>query len=288
MKRQLKKVSGWLVRGLSFLLPQRTLFHIFRRLRRFHIWLTKQKAPTILLKAIDHIFYSLRPALVEGRLGSERFFIRLNDPCHYNHLLGVHEPPVVAWLDKTLRPGMHVADIGANIGFYTVKFARLVGPGGRVLSVEPDPGVADILEHNILVNKLANVDVVRAAAGDKLGTLRLGRAAASSWYTGVHYKQAAEWIEVPAYPLDLIVEERGLRPIHVVKIDVEGAETEVLQGMEELLREDRPVLLVELHDYEVSLREHPTLALLEKEGYSVDYLSNQHVIALPSKPRFKS
>jgi len=86
---------------------------------------------------------------------------------------------------------------------------------------------------------------------------------------------------VPAHTLDSLVEEHELDPVHLVKIDVEGAETAVLQGMQRILRQDRPIVLVELHDYNGEGSEHPALDQLRHAGYGLRYLTNQHIISFP-------
>ena len=279
MKQAIKTGSSAFIRGLSFLLPKVVLFRLFCGVRRFHIWLTERHAPVPLLKGIDHIFYSLRPALITTQIDGATFLVRLNDPCHYNPVIGVHEPPVVAWLKENVRPGMNAIDLGANIGSYTVLLANLVGPEGRVLSVEADTGVVQILRHNVEANRLAHVDVVNGAAHSSCGTLRLGRAAASSWYTGAYYRQASEWVDVPACTVDSLVADRQWVRVDLVKIDVEGNETAVLQGMNWVLRNFRPIVFVELHDYNDEGSAHPALDVLRDAGYDFSYLSPQHVIS---------
>lgn len=278
LKQAFKAITSRLIRAVSFLFPVGLLFRLFCRVRRFHVWLLRKSAPKFLLKGIDHLFYSLRPELVTAPYAEGKLVIRLNDPCHYNHILGVHEPRVAEWLRRSVKPGMNVIDVGANIGTYTLLFARLVGAGGRVMGVEADPQVAEILALNVRVNALDNVDVVRGAAHSEAGRLRLGRATASSWFTGVYYQQAAEWFEVAAYPLDALVRERGFVPVHLVKIDVEGAELAVLEGMREILARDRPVVLVELHNYNVQGPVHPALGKLRDAGYEGSFLTDEHVV----------
>ncbi len=285
MKGVVKSGSGATIKALSYLLPTGFLFSSFLLLRRFDLRLKRSAAPTAVLKAVDHLFYSLRPAAVETHLGDAKFFIRLNDPCHYDQLLGLHEPAVVEWLSTHVKSGMTVFDVGANIGFYTLLTARLVGALGRVVAVEADPGVVAILRQNIRFNALRNVHIVDGAAYRADCQVKLGRAVASSWYTGLYYGKAAEWIEVPAHTLDSVVRQLALQRVDIVKIDVEGAEGEVLQGMDRILREDRPRLLVEVHRFHAAGDVHPAIQHLKKAGYSVRYLTQDHVVADPVEIR---
>jgi FkbM family methyltransferase len=277
-----KSVSGWTIRYLSYLLPKILLFQAFLVVRRFHVRLSQARAPQILLKGIDHVFYSLRPAVLRTRLGDAEFLFRLNDPCHYNLILGAHEPAIVEWLARNVKGGMTVFDIGANVGFYTLLTARLVGDKGRVVSIEPDPQAVEILKQNIHANALTNVDVVQGAAYGKCGEVRLGCAPASSW-SGISYRNAVQWIEVLAYTVDALASRLKLGRVDFVKIDVEGAEREVLDGMVRVLREDRPIVLVELHDRILEAHDHPTLQQFRRAKYRVFYLTDQHIIAQPEE-----
>ncbi len=279
-KRFLKSLSGAAVRGFSYALPARFLFRSFLLARRFELRLRKAGSPRPLQKAVDHIFYSLRPALVRTTFRGRIFYVRLNDPFHYDLLLEDHEPAVTDWLARNLKPGMTIFDVGANIGSYALFLAGLVGEQGRVVALEADPDVARILEANVQANGLKAILPIQAAAFRESGEILLGRARASTGYSGLYYSQAAEWISVPACTLDALGEKLGLKRLDFVKIDVEGAECDVLEGMTSLLRTHRPVLLIELHPDSVpQVREIP--GRLRAEGYSVEALTPTHVVAHP-------
>jgi len=274
-KRVLKAASGRLLNALSYLLPTGALFRWVKLLRRAQIKLARANAPVLLQKVLDHCIYSLRPGLVEGTLHGLKFTIRLNDPCHYNLVLDVHEPEIAAWLRQNVHPGMKVLDVGANVGIYTLMMARLVGQSGKVIAVEADPETCQLLRKNVEENLLRWVDVVSGAAYDTCGRVKIGRAAASSWYSGLYYQNPAEWIEVSAFTVDSLLDSLGVDRVDVVKIDVEGAEGGVLRGMRKLLAVARPVVLVELHGQHGGA----ALEVLAQAGYAFDPLTEQHVVA---------
>ena len=145
-------------------------------------------------------------------------------------------------LHRLVRRGMRVADVGANIGYYALLFARAVGPEGAVLCCEPEPDNLVELERTLSWNGLANVRVLPVAVGDRDGEAFLAR--------GVNGRVSANGgppppgaVAVPLRRLDTLLPEG----VDLLKVDVEGYEGRVLDGAERLLREHRPVLVVELH-----------------------------------------
>jgi FkbM family methyltransferase len=160
-----------------------------------------------------------------------------------------------------LRPGAVVIDAGANIGYNTVFFAQRVGPQGRVIAVEPAGDNLEVLRRNVTSNALGNVSIAPVAAGRVRETrnfyLRGDISAVNSFYQESVYADVTGVVSVPVEPLDdLLTDEADL-----VKIDVEGAELDVLAGMTRLLRSPAIRLVVEWHPL-----------LQEKAGYAPDAL----------------
>jgi FkbM family methyltransferase len=150
-------------------------------------------------------------------------------------------------LRGTVRPGSVVVDVGANIGYNAVHAARLAGAGGRVIAVEPTPDNLAVLHANVAACGLANVAVEPVAAGRTRAFRELyvrgDTSAVNSLFSESCYAHVTSVLEVRVVPLDDLVTGTA----DVVKIDVEGAELEVLHGMTRLLREPRTVLIVEWH-----------------------------------------
>lgn len=160
-----------------------------------------------------------------------------------------------------LRPGAVVVDAGANIGYNTVFFARKVGDGGRVVAVEPADDNLKVLRDNVLRNRLTNVTIAPVAAGRVRETrsfyLRGDISAVNSFYQESVYANVTGVVSVPVEPLDDLISGEA----DLVKIDVEGAELDVLAGMTRLLRSPRIRLVVEWHPL-----------LQEKAGFSAEQL----------------
>jgi FkbM family methyltransferase len=149
--------------------------------------------------------------------------------------------------DRLVRSGATVVDVGANIGYNTVHAARLAGPRGRVVAVEPTPDNLEVLRRNVQAAELTNVVVEPVAAGRVPGVRELfvrgARSAVNSLFAESCYASVTDVLQVAVLPLDELVEGRA----DVVKIDVEGAELDVLEGMTRLLRVPPAALIVEWH-----------------------------------------
>ncbi len=153
-------------------------------------------------------------------------------------------------LAAALRTGGVFVDVGANLGW----FSLLIGahrPDARVWALEPVPDTAAELADNLAAANLPGVEVIRVAAGPRRGnavfTTHADNAYAhQSGLDGVRLGQAEVGrVTCEVVPLDELWAERGRPRVDAVKVDVEGAEADVLHGATALLRRDRPLLVVE-------------------------------------------
>ena len=175
----------------------------------------------------------------------------------------------------SIKPGMTVLEIGANIGFFTLLFSRLAGKTGRVIAFEPDPGNFRLLEKNVKVNDRGNVLCVRKAVSDKAGAERLFR---SEEHHGDHRTfdsaDGREAVEIEAVAID------GFLPpgstVDFIKMDIQGAEYSALAGMESTLRNSgRLAMLCEFSPGLIRRAGASPEALLAKlagHGFSLKYL----------------
>ena len=153
----------------------------------------------------------------------------------------------------SMRVNDTVWDIGANIGLYTLFASHNLAPTGRVVAFEPEPSTRALLQRNVTLNKSRNVTVLGYALDDTNSTKTLFRSASPN--PGTHslvrrtdYKLSRKGKPVQAMRGDTLVHDLGMNPPNVVKIDVEGAEFNVLRGMGELLRAGSfRMLIVEVH-----------------------------------------
>jgi FkbM family methyltransferase len=162
---------------------------------------------------------------------------------------GVWERETTRYITTILKPGNVFLDIGANAGYFSLLAGRCVGPAGRVLAVEPNPAMAEQVRLNAARTGLKNVEVAEVACSGCSETRKL--------FLGIPYftgqtslsEQNVKWkdcIDVPCVQADQLCSTYGLSRIDLIKIDVEGAEQEVLRGMDVILREIRPHIVMEL------------------------------------------
>ncbi len=141
-------------------------------------------------------------------------------------------------------------DIGANIGFFALVGARLVGSDGIVYAFDAAPDNAEAIRTNAQLNGCRNVEVIAKAVSSQGGRVRLQVVEDQSWSKLEGYGEHPDTvnvIEVEAVTIDALLDEGALRPPTMVKIDVEGAEMAVLEGMRRTLQEHRPAIICELH-----------------------------------------
>lgn len=149
-------------------------------------------------------------------------------------------------VEKYLKPGGTFVDVGANVGLFSLLAARIVGPSGKVVAIEPAPAAAEALRATVHANGIGGiVTVEERAAGAEQGLGTLSVAQNSTHSTLIHGDGAASTVVAPIAPLDDMLD--GLMP-DMVKIDVEGWEANVVEGMKAILRAN-PNLIV-LMDFE--------------------------------------
>jgi len=163
---------------------------------------------------------------------------------------GIWEAEVTNFICGRVSRDMTVIDVGADIGYYTLLFARRVGKEGRVIAFEPIPEAKERLEDNVGLNGYANVTICDFALFSSEGQVVLEGPLQLSRINLFKSNTENKDIRVMTRVFDQVVPEFELHRIDLVKIDVEGAELDVLRGMEGSLKMYHPHLLIEVHpDY---------------------------------------
>jgi FkbM family methyltransferase len=176
----------------------------------------------------------------------------------------IYERQTRAALRKLVSPSSLVLDIGANIGAHTLHLAQLVGPAGRVIAFEPTDFAFRKLRRNLELNpELAARVTARHCFLTDTDAATVPSAIYSSWPLArrddLHAKHLGHEMKTEsaqARSLDGIVAELADRKVQLVKLDVDGFECDVLRGATRLLRDVRPVFVMELSPY--VLDEHGT------------------------------
>jgi FkbM family methyltransferase len=185
------------------------------------------------------------------------------------------EAPYVEELQKWVRPGTMVVDVGAFIGFFSHRFAQWVSGSGRVLALEPEPdNFARLKVKMEKAGLTAVVDLVQAAADDSSGERRLE----INEVCPVDHKLSGQGIPVTATTIDDLLAARGWPPVSLIKIDVQGAEARVIEGAYRTIASFHPTLFIEVSDATLrvygSCAEKLLLTLMEM-GYTIHRLQRE-------------
>lgn len=187
---------------------------------------------------------------------------------------GIHEPLTTRVLEDVLAPGMVVADVGSNIGYFLLIEARRVWPDGLILAFEPEPTNFATLRRNVEANGYASiVRLFNVAVGEHQGSAELAVSDRSNWHSLQPVAWAVGTVPVTLTTLDDVVVTQGLRRLDLVRMDIEGAELWALQGMTETLLRYRPRVLVEIHPHILPPADLDRLfALLAALKYEVEFV----------------
>ena len=189
---------------------------------------------------------------------NEGLKMRLDLHSEKDYWLGTYESELQKAIGKLVKPGQIVYDIGANIGFVTLLFARQTGPQGHVFAFEALPANVNRLRQSVELNRYQErVSVIQAAVQDHTGQAEflvgpsdgMGKVQGSAGRDSIDYEQR---IQVEGISIDEFIENSGNPPPDIIKLDIEGGEILALPGMASLLQEGRPILLIELHGPEAA------------------------------------
>ena len=205
---------------------------------------------------------------------------------------GAYERELVDLFKRVLKPGMTVLDLGANIGYFSVLAAGLVGQSGEVHAFEPAPTCFAQLKRNLAAFPWAHAHP--AAVADAPGTACFhfsDKANETGWGSLLTEDQSStRETMVPVVRLDDWAGEQAIRRVDFIKIDIEGGEFRALQGARELLRRYRPVLVAELNSVCLARDDRKpddVLGLLRRADYDT-FSFNDGVLALPREARHKT
>lgn len=164
-----------------------------------------------------------------------------------------------------VKPNYIVIDVGAHIGSYTIKVGRTVGPEGKVIAIEPHPVNYEALLQNVAINRLSNVIPVRVCLCNTLGYMKLYLASSSDRHSIVHQK-SNQYMEVPSFTLDELLKRLDISHVDIIKIDVEGAELDVLKGSEQSLKKIEKIIV---STYHYADEVHEIAEYLMKQGFRI-------------------
>jgi FkbM family methyltransferase len=185
------------------------------------------------------------------------------------------------------KQGDNFVDVGAHIGRYTIIAAKHIGNLGRVIAIEAHPETFEVLKKNIALNRFHNVTTINSVVSSQKGKVKLyldGHDSGFTVYTTImiNRTKTEKFLEVESNTLDNILNENNVQRVNYVKIDVEGAELEVLKGAVNTLSSNKDLtLLIEVHG---EANYMPLLRIFKEHKFRIDYeqkypSNDRHIIA---------
>jgi FkbM family methyltransferase len=178
--------------------------------------------------------------ILQGPLRGKKWLV---DSSNHGCWLGSYEHEKQRAVQRAIKPGDVVYDIGANVGFYTLLSSILTGDQGRIYAFEPLPGNLRYLREHLKINHISNCTVIEAAAAREDGEARFdpspGRCEGRLSATGT--------IVVRTVALDSLLRQGIIRPPSLLKIDIEGGEVECLHGAAQTIKSSRPIIFLATH-----------------------------------------
>lgn len=249
----LRKIAGLASRGVLLLPPIRGLGLVLEYASRACSGINSE-----IVTRFDGSWMSANPSIVDGRraLFTSRY----------------HDRRERKFVKAILRRGDYAVDLGANVGLYTLLFARLVGDSGLVTAIEAEPNNAARLRYNVALNSYSNVIVEERGASDKVEALQLHISGTNLGMHSFVSNEGCGHVEVQCSPLsDLLIDQAP----RLMKIDIEGFEFRVLTRY----FADKPKLpeYIMLEDWD-NLRQGDVLGICKENGYNEVFRFGPNVI----------
>ena len=191
----------------------------------------------------NHIISHLKTTFAE--VDEHAMFLDSKDTLNLS-IKGIFEPFETEVVKKEIKKGDVVLDIGANIGYYTLIFAKLVGKEGKVFAFEPDPTNFSLLKKNVEINDYKNVILVKKAVSNKTGKIKLYLCGDNQGDHRIYDSHDnRHWIQIEAIRLDDYFKNYNGK-INFIKMDIQGAEGGAAQGMFNLLKKNNVKIVTEV------------------------------------------
>ncbi len=188
-----------------------------------------------------------------------------------------HEPLTTELTKRELKEGNVCLDIGSNIGYYALLESKIIGNKGRVIAIEPSPKNFQYLKQNIELDDITNIHAYNFAVGDHDGEINFVISKVSNLCyvlsDGEPIPDSSKVIKIPLKKIDTFVKEEHLEKIDFIRMDVEGYEVKLFEGMWNTLRQFKPLIQMEFHKGLLSQNDALDFLLkLKNEGYVVKHL----------------
>ncbi|MEI7488438.1 MAG: FkbM family methyltransferase [Chryseobacterium sp.] len=227
-----------------------------------------------------HLFRNIKKTIVYRN--SIKLNINLDDWIQQQiYFLGGYERDEIDYLYKTLKEGDTFIDIGGNIGLFSLNASKIIKDKGKIYSFEAFQPNYDQFKNHIRINDFKNITLEHLAISDQKGFIEIlynetydNVGMASSYLQEYTSKE-----KVKSISLDDYVEENGISHIDLIKIDIEGAEYSALKGMEKVLTDICPKIIIEINNIALkssNRSEKELIQLLTEKGYTKTKVLSQN------------
>ena len=203
--------------------------------------------------------------ILQGRLRGKRWVVGAGE---HGYWLGSYEMNKRLSFEHEIQPGSVIYDIGANVGYFSLLASVLTGEEGQVYAFEPLPRNIEFLNRHIALNKRSNIEVIAAAVSENSGEAFFDLGASTAM--GHLCEEGA--LRVQMVSLDDLVKVGKIKAPDYMKIDVEGAEYEVLKGAEAVIEEYQPILFLDTHQRSAHQN---TIDFLEDHHYRFEIIDGK-------------
>jgi FkbM family methyltransferase len=224
-----------------------------------------------------------------ANVNGHKMYLDPNDSLNLS-IKEIHEPFETELVKDHVNKGEFVLDVGAHIGYYSLIMARCVGKNGKVFSFEPNPLNFNILKKNIEINEYQNIVLEEKAVSNKNGTTNLYLSKGNSGMHRIHpSKYCEDVISVDVVKLNSYFNNQITKKIRFIKIDAEGSELDVLEGLSDILKNSKIKIIMEFvpeHIIEHGSKPLDVLNFLNKYGFKI-FIINEDKKKLEEIPDLK-
>ena len=229
---------------------------------------------------LKHLWGRIEPTLIDKfhptlvKIGGHKMFLDANDSLRLS-VNENYEPLETDLVKKVIQSGDVVIDVGANIGYYTLIFAKLVGKNGKVYAFEPDPMNFNILKKNVEINGYNNVILTDKAVSNKLETTKLYLSKNLGGHRLYSSAEGNKFVEVQTTKLDDFFKDKP-KKVNFIKLDIEGFEYVALKGMRQLIKKNNDIVIMTeflpsgLQDFGLEPKDY--ISLLKKHKFIISFV----------------
>jgi len=191
-------------------------------------------------------------------------------------IFNVHEPITTQITIQELKKDMTCLDIGSNIGYYTFMESKAVGNNGLVIAIEPSPKNFQQMKKSLELEKTSNVDTNNFAVGEQNGECNFLIHKRSNLCKIIPNEaplpKFGNVVKIPLKKIDSFIEEKKLNRLDFIRMDIEGYEINLFEGLWSTLKFFKPMIQMEFHDSLFTIEKKTKFFLrLKNEGYEIKY-----------------